>query len=72
MVDPTIPPEVWERINEKTDTDIISIVMDALNGHMGEEFRHGRVNASRTMELINERCEAAYHEGFKAGVKSVR
>jgi hypothetical protein len=67
-----IPDEVWNRINEQTDTDIINIVMDALNGHMGESFNQGRVNASKTMDLIAERCAAAYYEGFKAGVESVR
>jgi len=67
-----IPSDVWERINEQTGTDIISIVMDAVNNTdaLGRETSFvGRSDASKTMDLIAERCAAAYREGYRAGME---
>jgi len=50
--------EQWDRVHEKTDTDIMTIVMDVL---------HGRLDASACMEKIAKHCSVCYEEGFFAG-----
>jgi len=45
----------WSNVQEKTQTDIMSIVMNLVNG---------LESTGRTMELISTHCEACYDEGI--------
>lgn len=65
MIEPT--DDDWHKIQEATGTDIMSIVMDTLNGHMGESFKLGRSDANTTMERISEHCIEAYKLGYNNG-----
>ncbi len=47
--------DIWEKINEETETCILSIVMG---------YSTGRKSADETMELIYERCLTSYMAGF--------
>lgn len=45
--------DFWEHINEVTEDDILTIVMDLANG---------RASSGETMDRIHKRCEAVYKE----------
>jgi len=56
IVDPVIPDADWEEIQKETETDILTIVMNCVEG---------RTAAGETVNQISDHCQAAYLQGMK-------